>query len=312
MRGLVLVLVSLCCLPAVGCGQWLKHPTEGVPQKRRRHAEPQSARAAPARWQARLLRHLARRKPQPVRAGHRAVHRVRHRDRRIAARRQPGHGICRAACRISRGRPSSRRNGTADDSRDDPHVRCLPDNPPRHWTLPHLTRAIHTPKLLALLYEVNAMYRQIHIDGRPLPADMNPSWMGYSTARWEGDTLVVQTEGFRDDLWLDTAGSAMTSAAKMTERIRRPDYGTLEIDLTIDDPEGLHEAVHREADAAHRARHRAGGRDLRRGRAVLRADDPVPREIEGGGQCEGRLQAIRPRRQSSARRVSPFQLNVTV
>ena len=60
--------------------------------------------------------------------------------------------------------------------------------------------------------------------------------MGYSTARWEGDTLVVQTEGFRDDLWLDTAGSAMTSAAKMTERIRRPDYGTLEIDLTIDDP----------------------------------------------------------------------------
>ena len=125
---------------------------------------------------------------------------------------------------------------TADDSRDDPHVRCLPDNPPRHWTLPHLTRAIHTPKRLALLYEVNAMYRQIHIDGRPLPADMNPTWNGYSTAQWEGDTLVVRTEGFRDDLWLDMTGSPMTSAAKMTERIRRPNYGTMEIDVTIDDP----------------------------------------------------------------------------
>ena len=60
--------------------------------------------------------------------------------------------------------------------------------------------------------------------------------MGYSTARWEGDTLVVQTEGFRDDLWIDGTGSPMGSAAKMTERIRRPNYGTLEIDVTIDDP----------------------------------------------------------------------------
>jgi hypothetical protein len=125
---------------------------------------------------------------------------------------------------------------TADDSRDDPHVRCLPDNPPRTWTLPHLTRAIHTPKLLALLYEVNAMYRQIFLDGRSLPEDPTPAWNGYSTARWEGDTLVVQTAGFRDDLWLDMSGSPMSSAAKMTERMRRPDYGTLEIELTVDDP----------------------------------------------------------------------------
>ena len=124
----------------------------------------------------------------------------------------------------------------ADDSRDDPHVRCLPDNPPRHWTLPHLTKAVHTPKLLVLLYEVNAMYRQIFIDGRPLPEDPTPGWNGYSTARWEGDTLVVQSAGFRNDLWIDTGGSPMSDTAKMTERIRRLDYGTLEIELTIDDP----------------------------------------------------------------------------
>jgi hypothetical protein len=124
----------------------------------------------------------------------------------------------------------------ADDSRDDPHVRCLPDNPPRSWTLPHLTKAIHTPKLLVLLYEVNAMYRQIFIDGRALPEDRNPTWNGYSTGRWDGDTLVVTTAGFRDDLWIDTGGSPMSDRAVMTERIRRPNFGTLEIELTIDDP----------------------------------------------------------------------------
>jgi hypothetical protein len=125
---------------------------------------------------------------------------------------------------------------TADGSIDDPHVRCLPDNPPRTWGMPHLTKAVHTPKLLVLLYEVNAMYRQIFIDGRPLPDDPSPGWNGYSTAKWEGDTLVVQTSGFRDDLWIDMSGSPMSDAAKLTERIRRPNYGTLELEITVDDP----------------------------------------------------------------------------
>ena len=124
---------------------------------------------------------------------------------------------------------------TADNSKDDPHARCLPDNPPRPYGLPHMTKAVHTPRLLVLLNEVNAMYRQIFIDGRPLPVDPNPSWNGYSTAAWEGDTLVVQTNGFRDGLWLDMGGNPMTDAAKMTERIRRPNYGTLEVQVTIDD-----------------------------------------------------------------------------
>ena len=80
------------------------------------------------------------------------------------------------------------------------------------------------------------MYRQIFIDGRPLPADMNPSWNGYSTAKWDGDTLVVQTAGFRNDLWIDSSGSFLSDAGKMTERIRRPNYGTLELEVTADDP----------------------------------------------------------------------------
>lgn len=120
--------------------------------------------------------------------------------------------------------------------KDDPHVRCLPDNPPRTWLMPHLTKAVHTPRLLVLLYEVNAMYRQIFTDGRPLPEERNPSWNGYSTAVWDRDTLVVRTTGFRDDLWIDMAGALMTSAATLTERLRRPNYGTLELEITVDDP----------------------------------------------------------------------------
>jgi hypothetical protein len=125
---------------------------------------------------------------------------------------------------------------TAENSKDDPHARCLPDNPPRPYGLPHMTKAVHTPRLLVLLNEVNAMYRQIFVDARPLPVDPNPSWNGYSTATWEGDTLVVRTNGFRDGLWLDMGGSPMTDAATMTERIRRPNYGTLEIQITVNDP----------------------------------------------------------------------------
>jgi hypothetical protein len=125
---------------------------------------------------------------------------------------------------------------TAENSKDDPHARCLPDNPPRPYGLPHMTKAVHTPRLLVLLNEVNAMYRQIFIDGRPLPKDPNPSWNGYSTATWEDDTLVVRTTGFRDGLWLDMGGTPMTDAATMTERMRRPTYGGLDVQITVDDP----------------------------------------------------------------------------
>jgi hypothetical protein len=87
-----------------------------------------------------------------------------------------------------------------------------------------------------MLSELNASYRQIFTDGRPLPEGPNPTWNGYSSGKWEGDTLVIQTIGFREGLWLDSEASPLTEAAKMTERIRRPDFGTLEVDLTVDDP----------------------------------------------------------------------------
>jgi hypothetical protein len=125
---------------------------------------------------------------------------------------------------------------TANHAKDDPHVRCLPDTFLRAYSLPHLLKFVQTPALLVVLDEMNANYRQVFVDGRPLPEDPVPSWQGYSSAKWDGDTLVIDSNGFRDDIWIDWNGSVITSAATVQERIRRPDFGHLEVGVTVDDP----------------------------------------------------------------------------
>ena len=125
---------------------------------------------------------------------------------------------------------------TANDAIDDPHIRCLPDNFLRAYGLPHLLKFVHAPGLLVVLNEMNAGYRQVFTDARPLPKDPNPSWQGYSSAKWVGDTLLVDTIGIRDDTWIDWNGSVLTEAAKVREEIRRPTFGYLDIRVTVDDP----------------------------------------------------------------------------
>jgi hypothetical protein len=121
-------------------------------------------------------------------------------------------------------------------AKDNPDARCLPIGALQMLAHPLPKKILHTPRLLVILHERNMEFRQIFLDGRPLPEDPQPSWYGYSTGRWEGDTLVVDTVGFRDGLWADFWGSPLTDRARMTERIRRPRFGALEIDVTIDDP----------------------------------------------------------------------------
>jgi hypothetical protein len=97
-------------------------------------------------------------------------------------------------------------------------------------------RYVQTPDVLVILYEVNGERREIFTDGRPMPAkDALPWWNGYSVGRWDGDVLVATTTHFRDDGWLDNAGNPLTDAATVTERFRRPSFGRMEIDITIDD-----------------------------------------------------------------------------
>jgi hypothetical protein len=118
----------------------------------------------------------------------------------------------------------------------DPHIRCLPDFFLRAYGLPHMLKFVHAPDLLVMLNEMNAGYRQVFTDARALPEDPAPSWQGYSSARWEGDTLVVDTIGVRDDTWIDWNGSVVTEEAKIREEIRRLSFGHLEIKATVDDP----------------------------------------------------------------------------
>jgi hypothetical protein len=122
------------------------------------------------------------------------------------------------------------------NGKDDPFTHCLPGTVARIHTVPFLRKIVQTSGLVIFLSETNASYRQIFTDGRPLPEDPNPSWNGYSTGHWEGDTLVVETNGFLDGQWLDRFGSPLTDKARMTEKFRRVNYGTLEIELTVDDP----------------------------------------------------------------------------
>ena len=125
---------------------------------------------------------------------------------------------------------------TANKAKDDPHIRCLPDNFLRAYQLPHALRFVHGPSLLVVLNEMNAGYRQVFTDGRPLPQDPLPTWQGYSSGKWSGDTLVIDTIGLRDDTWIDWNGSVVTEQAKIREEIRRPDFGHLEVRATVDDP----------------------------------------------------------------------------
>ena len=119
---------------------------------------------------------------------------------------------------------------------EDPHIRCLPDNFLRAYGLPHMLKFVHKDELMIVLNEMNVGYRQVFIDGRDLPEDPSPSWQGYSSARWKGDTLVIETIGVRDGTWIDWNGSQIGEQARIVEEITRPDYGHLDIEVTVDDP----------------------------------------------------------------------------
>jgi hypothetical protein len=124
----------------------------------------------------------------------------------------------------------------AENGKDNPASRCLPIGFVKLYTDAFYRKIIQLPGLLVMLNERNASYRQIFMDGRPLPVDPNPSWNGYSVGKWDGDALVVETNGFRDGLWLDSSGSPLSAGAKVTERLQRVNFGHMEVEVTVDDP----------------------------------------------------------------------------
>jgi hypothetical protein len=119
--------------------------------------------------------------------------------------------------------------------KDAPHTRCLPDGfPVPGASSPWLTKFVQTPSLLVMLFEDAAGFRQVFLDGRSLPSDPNPAWLGHSVGRWDGDTLVVDTIGFNDRGWIGVYPH--TEQLRTTERYRRVEYGRLEIQVVYNDP----------------------------------------------------------------------------
>jgi hypothetical protein len=117
-----------------------------------------------------------------------------------------------------------------------PPPACPPPTLPISYFVPLPFRIVQTPQVLVMLFEGEHAFRQIHTDGRKLPVDPQPSWLGYSIGRWEGRTLVVDTIGFNNRAPLDIFGHPRSEALHMTEKFFRRDFGHMEVELTIDDP----------------------------------------------------------------------------
>ena len=129
-----------------------------------------------------------------------------------------------------------RQQRVQDFRKDSPLAHCLPVSVP-FLDFRGLSRIVQTPGLIVILHESpNSPHRTIFLDGRALPKDPNPTWLGYSAGHWEGDTLVVESVGFNDKGWLDVGGNPQTESLRLTERFRRPDFGHLQMEVTFDDP----------------------------------------------------------------------------
>lgn len=213
----IAVVVSLAAAALPANAQWLSHPTPNIP--RTPDGKPNLAAPAPRTadgkpdfsgvWRLRLgLGYIVN----------------------LVADLQP-HEILPWADRLFRERMESL------GSNDPSTVGCLPLGP-RHIVGTGIgaqyARIVQTPQVLMVVYE-DLTYRQIFLDGRELPKDPNPTFMGYSIGHWEGDTLVVETTGFNDRTWLDFGGHPHTEALRTTERFRRPNIGSIDLDVTLQD-----------------------------------------------------------------------------
>jgi hypothetical protein len=130
-----------------------------------------------------------------------------------------------------------------DKLQGSPMIRCLPAGVPRLDAYPAPFKIVQTRDLVVILYESQTLFRQIFLDGRAHPKDPQPTWLGYSIGKWDGDILVVETVGFNDKTWLDGLGHPHSEAMRLTERFRRRDFGHMDIEITIEDPKAYTTAI---------------------------------------------------------------------
>jgi len=233
-----LVLAATLAMPSGANAQWPKYPTPGVPRTPDGQVDPDGPAPLTAErrpdfsgvWRGERYLQGDRPAPEPDPDA------------------PPVGGFRDVGANIEGGLPLQPwaaellAQRTADGSKDNPEAHCLPMGNMQFHTQGAPRKIVQTKDLIVILYEASMGVRQIFLDGRRFPDnDPQPWWYGYSIGRWEGDVLVVETRGFRDGEWLDIFGSPLTDAAKVTERFRRPSFGRLEIDITVDDPKAYTE-----------------------------------------------------------------------
>lgn len=228
-RTRVVLIVAVVVTSATAHAQWLNYPSRGVP--RTPDGKPNLSAPAPRTPDGKPdLSGIWQLEPRPCPTGDCVL------DYPVGAEFQ------NLGAKLSGGLPYQPwaaalvKERSAQLGKDDPVGYCKPGGAVRILTYPPYRKFVQLPDLFLILSERDVTYRQIFTDGRPLPVDPSPTFNGYSAGRWEGDVLVVQTNGLREGTWLDRNGSPISDVAKMTERFRRVNYGRLEIDLTIDDP----------------------------------------------------------------------------
>jgi hypothetical protein len=210
-----MALATLSCAPAAG--QWLKNPTAGVP----RNADGKPNLDAPIPRTVDGKPDLSGLWQGMEREGSLAGN--------VGRKMAAGLPVKPATAELLK----VRRDNLATD---DPDGYCQPLGVVRMNVYSNPRKIVQVPGLVVILYERDTIFRQIFTDGRALPKDPQPAFYGYSTGKWKGDTLVVTTSGFKDNLWMDDVGSPLTDAAVVTERYRRTNFGNLEIEVTVDDP----------------------------------------------------------------------------
>jgi hypothetical protein len=220
------VIAVLAMSGVAALGQWLNHPAKGIP--RLKDGKPNLAAPAPKA-----------RRGQPDLSGtwwvpHHGVEGVDGPPKYLV---NLAADLKAEEVQMLPWAAAAQKQRAADLAKDFPLSRCFPLPPPSIFTEPLPFKILQSPGLVAILFEHQGRYRQIFTDGRALPVDPQPTWLGYSVGRWQGDTLVVETAGFNDQSWLDGMGHPHTGALRVTERFRRRDFGHLEIRATIDDPE---------------------------------------------------------------------------
>ena len=218
--------------------QWLNHPTPGIPRTPdgKPNLSARTPRAADGKPDLSGLWQTESAPPE------------------VLARLLPGGATVRVktllrstfsiSCTISNpkrrpfDRPPRRYSGNARQSftKESPLSHCLPTGMPLVEMAPAPYKIVQRPGMTVMLYERDTTFRQVYTDGRKLPGDPSPAWMGYSVGKWDGDTLVVETVGLNDRSWLDARGHTHSEAMRLTERFQRLDFGHMEVRMTIDDP----------------------------------------------------------------------------